>query len=47
MKTDKTDVMLRLIVRWILSDTEERRKGEGMQYLIDTLLGKHLAQRQF
>jgi len=26
--------MLRLIVRWVLSDTEGRRTGEEMHYLI-------------
>jgi len=47
MKTDKTDVMLRLIVSWVLSDIEGRRTGEEMQYLIYTLLGKCLGKRQF
>jgi len=28
------EVMLRLIVRWVLSDTEGRRTGEEMHYLI-------------
>jgi hypothetical protein len=40
MKTDNTDVMLRLIVLWVLSDTEGRGKGEETQYLTDTLVGK-------
>jgi hypothetical protein len=47
MKSDKTDIMLILIVRWGLSDTEGRRTGKEMQYLIDALLGKHLGKRQY
>jgi hypothetical protein len=35
IKTDKTDITLRLIVCWGLSETEGRRTREEMQYLID------------